>query len=111
MTDTNGKPLQATLYHVTTGKVLESIQDQGIMPEYSTSKFKVCWYVTRAKVCWAILHVANRHNSLLDDIFVCPVLVEWSSMRNCGKEGVFYTQQTYKIQYPSPAVWFIQEMT
>jgi hypothetical protein len=111
MTDTNGQPLRATLYHVTTGNVLESIQDQGIMPEYSVSKFKVSWFVTRVKVPWAILHVLSRHVALMDDIFVCPVLVEWDAMRNCGKEGVFYTQKTFKIEYPSPAIWFIQEMS
>lgn len=99
------------LYHVTTAANLDSIYVDGVDPSYSKGKFEASWYVSKGQILWAICHVSLRHGVELDDIFVCPVLIEWNTMRRTNRPGRYYTQRTYKIENASPAAWYVDEET
>lgn len=98
---------QGILYHVTIGSNVDSIWDNGIDPAYSKGKFDASWYVTKDNILWAILHVADRHDCKLDDIFVCAVLVDWKSMRRTNAPGRYYTKRTFQPETVNPARWFV----
>ena len=63
------------LYHATRKANLDSIKRNGINPDFSQGKHRVCWYHTKAKRHWAILHTSKRHKVSLDDIAILTVKI------------------------------------
>lgn len=98
------------LYHVTIGSNIDSIWANGIDPNYSKGKFDASWYVTKENLLWSILHVADRHDCELDDIYICAVVIDWRSMRRTNKPGRYFTTQCFKVETVTPARWFVEEI-
>lgn len=97
------------LYHVTIGSNVDNIWASGIDPNYSTGKLDAAWYITKENILWAICHVASRHGCLMDDIFVCSVLVEHKAMRGTCRKGIYYTKSCFFAETINPAAWFIDQ--
>jgi len=99
------------LYHVTIGSNLDSIWADGIDPHYSKGKFEASWFVASERILWAVLHVADRHDCKLDDIFVIACVIDWKFMRRTNKVGIYYTKQLFNADTVTPARWHVEEIT
>jgi len=99
---------KGVLYHVTISSNLDSIWADGIDPHYSKGKFEATWYVSQERLLWAVLHVADRHDCKLDDIFVIAVNIDWRYMRRTNRLGVYYTKHTFTGDTVTPARYFTE---
>ena len=99
---------KGVLYHVTIGGNLDSIWADGIDPHYSKGKFEAAWYVSKERLLWAVLHVVDRHDCKLDDIFVIAVSIDWRLMRRTNKTGVHFTKHTFAVETVTPARYFTE---
>jgi len=99
---------KGVLYHVTISGNIDSIWADGINPHYSKGKFEASWYVTKERLLWSILHVADRHDCKLDDIFVIAVQIQWQLMRRTNKSGIYFTKHTFSVDTVTPARYFTE---
>ena len=82
-----------TLYHATLKSNLESINANGINPEFSKGKRRECWYHTQIKREWAILHTIKRHGCTLDDIAIITVRIPRSKLTR-RRRGLWASTET-----------------
>lgn len=96
------------LYHVTLAEHENSIDAEGIGPQYATGKLKVSWYVRKSEILWAIVHTSIRHNTPAREIVVCACMIDWKHMKRTAWAGRYYTYHTYHPESFTPAEWFDQ---
>ena len=63
------------VYHVTPSANLDSIDSQGIDPNWAESDYKRSWFVTASRLKWAVHHVCKRHDVLPCEVAVLMVQV------------------------------------
>jgi hypothetical protein len=100
-------PEVGVFYHVTTSDHIAGIFNNGVDPACSTGNLKAAWYCTKNNLAWALLHVSHRHSCLVDDIYVCRVLVPHKALKRSNVSGIFYTFERFNVETISPASWFI----
>lgn len=96
----------ARYYHVTTTHNLLGIMATGIDPAYSRGRMKVSWYVRRARVAWAVLHVVQRHAVALSDIIILGVDVHDYMIRRHGR-GLHYCREVVPPECIRSAVTWV----
>ena len=84
------KARSRTFYHITTiDRHANILRTGGIDPKYSTGVRHYSWYVTWAKVPWAILHILQRHRVRLSDCVVLRVTAPRDVFCFSGRKGVY----------------------
>jgi hypothetical protein len=98
------------LFHVTPESNAGSILTYGIIPSYSTGKWKVSWYVSGKKenILWSIAHVSASKHVDVSSLVVCAVAIDWHSMKRTARPGFYYTYSSYRVESISPAIMFIE---
>lgn len=61
------------VFHVSPIANLDSIRLNGISPEFSKGNIKASWYVTEARLEWAVIHVAAKYDLRVSEIAVWAV--------------------------------------
>lgn len=96
-------------FHVTKGSVVKSIEERGVLSEFSSGARDVSWWVKEARIEWAILHVCARYRARVDEIWVVAADINDSDMRRTSLNDVYYTPlEAVKIRAATQAETIIE---
>ena len=70
----NNVIIAAPMFHATPYWNFDPILWRGIDPALSRGQLPVSWYVSEAKVEWAITHVAEKYRCLVKEVIVFEVI-------------------------------------
>lgn len=95
------------LYHITPTKNIQSITEQGVLPERARGPRKRSYFVTRGNLAWAVIHVHKRHSVAIEDITVC--VMERDALYTSMFGKWFYSEVPQYVCYHAPALEFARE--
>lgn len=78
------------LYHLTHKNNWYSIGVQGLLAEYAASARTAVWLVNKARIAWAVDHIAARDGFPAGDLMIVRVRVRRSNLRRNKVRGVWY---------------------
>ncbi len=98
-------------YHLTTYEHAMKIIDSGFIdPAFSQGKKPVCWYVSQHKMTWAVSHVCQRQNCLVEQVVIFTVWTPQDDMKHSNKRGVYWCASKIPIlEMQSAALWLQRE--
>jgi hypothetical protein len=99
------------LYHVTPYESAKKIIDCGyIDPHFSQGARRVCWFVVRTKVTWAIAHVAQKHAVGIEQLAILTVKTTRLRFGETNHQGIWcYKNKIPIVEMVSAAVWLSRE--
>lgn len=104
-------PPSKYVHHVTSYETAKKIIDSGFVdPAFSQGQKRVCWFVTRSKVTWAIAHVAHRHQLELPDLAVITVKVNGVALLPVSRRGLWASGVKLPVvEMVSAEMWLSRE--
>jgi len=98
------------VYHVTPSENVQSILDTEIDPSYHKGKMVACWFISKQRIEWAIIHCSVGHSVPIDELAVCAVLVDSKDLYKFNRPGFYYSFKGHKIESATPAMFFLHSM-
>lgn len=99
----------AVYFHVTLDVQMHGIEARGVLAEMSRGARDVSWWVGKARIEWAILHVANKYKVRIDEVWVCAAEIEGKELKRTSLGDVYYTaKESIKICAATPAPTLIE---
>jgi len=98
------------MFHATHQDNLIGIFNLGVSPEFATGRRRAIWFVPKAGIQSALLHVAAKHHWRVEQLSVVTIVPESDHIRYSGNGMMFYSEHLAIAQSHAPAYHFLDEV-